>query len=275
MRAAATGSADDVAEEIRRGGGVHERDPWQRTPWLISLLAGGHAKVRLLLDAGATLDDRGRLGVTNLMLAAIRGDAELMTWLIDAGAAVNATEDFGTTSLMEAASTGNAACVEVLIRAGADVRAENQFDDQAIHRASDPEVAALLVPAGADVNSVTGEGGFPLKSAADAGDTVLVRGLLRLGARVETTTSGAIALHSAASQDHIGVMRLLLDAGSDPNALDVDGQPPLDEAWSIPAFELLLSAGADLGLAHAWAKEHLYHDDPDIQALIAARRKRS
>jgi ankyrin repeat protein len=275
MRAAAINSADDVAREIRRSVGLHERDPEQRTPWLISLLAGSHAKARLLLEAGANLDDRGRLGSTNLMLAAIRGDAEFITWLMDAGAAVNETDDFGTTALMEAARVGNAACAEALIRAGADACAESEFKDQAIHRANNSEVASLLVAAGADVNSVNGEGGFPLKSAADAGDTALVRGLLRLGADVETTRTGEIALHSAASQDHIEVMRLLLDAGSDPNAQDVDGDPPLDKAWSIPAFELLLSAGADLGLANGWAAElSPYHDDPDIHAYIAVHRTR-
>ena len=53
----------------------------------------------------------------------------------------------------------------------------------------------------------------------------MARHLIEMGARVDNTSTGETALHIAAREDQLEVMRLLLEFGADPNALDVDGSP--------------------------------------------------
>ena len=269
MMAAAIGLASEVAREILGSStSLHDRDGSNRTPWLISLTAGSLVKARLLLDAGANFHDLGQRGRTGLMMASETGVTDLVRWLIESGANVNAADEFGDTALMEASRWGTAEAVKILIAAGADVQAFNSVDDQAIHGASNIGIIRLLADAGADVNLIAGDGQFALGRAAESGDGTLVRDLLNLGARVDNTSTGETALHIAAHEDQLEVMRLLLEFGADPNALDVDDSPPLDRAWSIPAMELLFSAGASPKLVRIWNAGYSFQSDPEILTYL-------
>jgi len=63
-------------------------------------------------------------------------------------------------------------------------------------------------------------------------------------------------------------MRLLLDAGADPNAADVDNWTPLNRAWSVEGTRLLLEAGAEGSRADTLPT--LFQDhDPGMVALFA------
>lgn len=271
MMAAALGSAGDVAREIQCPSSLHHRDRSNRTPWLLSLTAGSLDKARLLHAAGANLREVGQCSQTGLAMAAERGGVDLISWLIELGTDVNATDDFGQTALMSASRAGNEAAVKTLLAAGADVHALTSTQDQAIHQASNIAIIRLLVEAGADVNLIAGDGGFPLLSAAESGDGHLVKHLVEMGARVDNTRTGETALHIAAQEDQLDVMRLLLQYGADPNALDVDGSPPLDRAWSIPAMELLFSAGAHAELIRTWYAGYSFQSDPEILAFLARK----
>src|SRR5262245_6086599 len=87
-----------------------------------------------------------------------------------------------------------------------------------------------------------------LRDAAQRGDRIAVARLLDAGANVATRVGGATALHWAVRADSLDTVKLLLDAGADPRAADIDGVPPLylaAENGSARTIAALLDAGAD------------------------------
>jgi ankyrin repeat protein len=267
MKAVALGSPRELTGLLRSRAGLVERDRWSRTPWLIGLVAGSVDKCRLLLAAGAE-------SLPGITLSIYSGQPQIVTWLIEQGADLNTMDELASTALMAASHRGHAACVRALIEAGADVRAENQFMMQAIQEAANAEVASLLVNAGAEIDTIDGTGRWLLRNAAEDGNLAFVQALLKMGARADTNSIGETALHSATWNDHLGVMRVLLDAGADPNAADVDRWTPLNRAWSVEGARLLLEAGADPSRASRLPT--LFQDhDPDMVALFAPGSKRA
>jgi len=190
MRATALSPARELSQLLRSKTDLTGCDRWQRTAWLIGLVAGSIDKCRLLMAAGAEPP-------SGLALSVYSGQPQVVTWLIEQGADVNAMDGFGGTALMEASRRGHAECVRVLIDAGADVRAENQVMMQAIHEAANAEVAGLLVEAGAEIDAIDGTGRWLLRNAAEDGNLAFVRALLKMGARADTNRIGETALHGA------------------------------------------------------------------------------
>lgn len=270
--AVALGTLEETVELLRCGADLAARDWWERTPWLLALAVGDVAKAEALLQAGAVLGDRGRCSETNLTCAALNDGARCMAWLIEQGADVRAADEFGGTPLMSAAENGAVACVAVLLARGADLHALNHVSSSAISHAATPDVLRLLVGAGADLNYVDGTGSSVLKDAAEEGDLAVLQAALQLGATVDITSTGDTPLHAATGADQLEPMRLLLDAGADPNARDVDGCTPLMSARSAEAVRLLLVHGADVRICDQTGGTALASQrDPDaIQALLEA-----
>ena len=90
------------------------------------------------------------------------------------------------------------------------------------HREGAPEMAAILVAAGADVNAAFGgpqHDETPLHWAASADDVALVDALLGLGADVEArggTIAGGTALDDAVGYEQWGAAARLLASGAVP-----------------------------------------------------------
>ena len=119
------------------------------------------------------------------------------------------------------------------------------------------EVVSRLLHSGTDPN---GENGLPLFWAAREGHTQVVRLLLQAGANPDPNAKG-YALFWAAREGHTQVVRLLLEAGVEPQS---DGFPLLlaSENGHISIVRLLLQAGADpcnprnAYLSLSWAAEN-------------------
>ena len=80
----------------------------------------------------------------------------------------------------------------------------------------------------------------------------LVGGLIDRGADITTLLQNRTAFHYTAKAGLLQATRVLLDRGSDPNALTVDGETPLSCAFKAGKradvtrrCKLLLAAGAD------------------------------
>lgn len=100
------------------------------------------------------------------------------------------------------------------------------------------EAVRLLLGAGADPNVTGAEGDSPLRWAVEQDDREMAELLLRSGA-VRSIDSfggpeGMTALGKAASSLNLPMLRLLLSAGADPEALDTDHRPA---RFHLPARE--------------------------------------
>lgn len=161
----------------------------------------------------------------------------------------------GGSPIADAAMKGDVAAIRTLIKQGADVNAARGDGMSGLHWAAEknhPEIASLLVYAGANTAAVTRIGQYtPLHVAARAGSPAVVDVLIKAGAAVDAKAnpSGATPLHLAANAGSAPIIRALIAAGADKNAREAEwGQTPLmfAAAWNrVEAVKALTAAGAD------------------------------
>ncbi len=143
-----------------------------------------------------------------------------------------------------------------LLEHGADVNAWDAERDRTplLEAVCENQLAAVdvLVKAGAEPNVRSSEGDTPLRACAELGNVEMASLLLGAGATQTINDwgglTGCTALGIAISRLDIPMMRLLLDAGADPEAPDDNRQPTRDrlpprddsdpQKWDA-AFELL------------------------------------
>lgn len=240
---------------------INSVDNWGRTPFHIAVAANDIAAMQLLLDAGSDPEATWR-GQTSMYLAAQTGSADALQFLLKLGMKPDMTWAFDDTPLMNALEHDALECVWILLAAGAASKHRTASENSPVHCARSIAGFQLLLDAGADLNAVNGEGSWPLKTAAWNGDAALTQFLLQNGALPNLTSTGETALHDAVRSDSLETVSLLLDAGADPNAQDVDGWTPLFCLRSPEMARLLRERGADPaipdqigGLPASWIKD--------------------
>jgi ankyrin repeat protein len=153
-------------------------------------------------------------------------------------------------------------------------------------KAHNDRVAALLLGAGVDPNLRDPDSGDTmLIEAVDSRDMPIIRALLRAGADLEAGSRSGTALDVAAldRREDSEIVRLLLDAGADPNSLDNGGNTALIDAcaWgNSETVRMLLAAGADPNrvtkdgsTALNTAEAYGLPDMPDILTRAGAKRQ--
>jgi hypothetical protein len=128
------------------------------------------------------------------------------------------------TAIRLAIQDDDVAGLERVLRQGASPNARDPFGDAVLLDVRDPEFAAVLVRAGANVEVRHREGGdTPLIRAARMGLGDLVRVLLAGGADVHAAaTGGATAWSEAAREGHVEVLSLLRAAGAEPSDVPIE-----------------------------------------------------
>jgi ankyrin repeat protein len=158
-----------------------------------------------------------------LILAVTRADIDAVQELLLKGADVNARDQWGTTALSRACSHAKTCGVVIksLFDAGADPNVRTRWGEvplvSALRTASDGNRTALLrefLEAHADVNAKTGNGMTPLMAAAVTGDADTVRILLEAGADPNASSDGSTALTMARQTGQSQVVKLLEHAGA-------------------------------------------------------------
>jgi len=200
----------------------------------IRIEMGDVAQARAWLRAGLhpdTLADR--IG-TGLMIAAWRGDMEMMALFVSSGADVNKTNAVGETALMHAAWQGQKQAVEWLLARGARVdNAPGQWT--ALHYAAfsgNEEIAALLLARGADINARAPNGSSPLMMAVYEGHEEMVKRLLARGADAAVKNDrGDGALEWAVKFGHRNIAR---HVGSASAIAAASARPPEPVVRSLP-----------------------------------------
>ena len=234
--------------------GTVEIDQGGLTPLLFAALTGDTATARLLLDAGADVNEAAAASTTALAMAAHRGFTPLVAMLLERGADPDAAGG-GYTALHSAVLRGDGKMVDVLLanRASLNVRLtkgtflkrgsrEFAFDKFLVGatpfliaaRLGDLGLMRRLAEAGADTSIGLDDGRTPLMVAAQG----------------ETTGAGARVRGGAAEPRVLESVKLLLDLGADVNGVDRSGNTALHVlARRRPGFDSVIRLLGERGAA--------------------------
>ena len=271
--AAIIGATPVIDALLKAGADPNTRNPEGETP-LMAVARGGHVDAaRRLLEAHADINAKEAWGGQSaLMWAAAQSQAPMVRFLASQGADVNARgvirqwdrkviteprpKDMnkgGFTPLLYAAREGCVECARHLIAAGADPDLEDPERITPLNMALlnlHFEFAACLIKAGADVDKWDLFGRSPLYMAADV-STLPVKG------------NGAMAvLPSEDAITALGIARMLLDAGANPN-LQLKRRPPYRDVPQDRGGDTILAQGATPLLRAARAG-----DAPFVELLL-------
>lgn len=198
------------------------------------------SSVKELLRQGTDVNAPGENAQTPLMLAASKGNRNIVQALLAAGALVNAHTVNGETALHAAAVERDLGIVDLLITAGADINAGNKAGVTPLMASigspyGSPEIGLALIRAGADVNATDASGSTVLWVASQGGYLKVLEELLKRGANPNIQIrnvgfSGDTPLHMAAMGNSAEKLEILLRYGADPKIRNAKGQTPLDVA---------------------------------------------
>ena len=226
---------------------------------------------KILKNPKVDVNLRIRSGMTPLMHAADKGNAECLNVLIKSGTNVNLADINHRTALMYAVQCGSTECIRLLLEAKADVNACSRVQETCLFEAissGNETCVKLLCESGADVNIANNVGNSPFTFAVVYGRIEIIKYLVSLGADVNRRNSeGQTALMMAVNHKKLlrfgkGVMRtylkgkenpgcvkVLLELGADVNAKDNYGKTALFLAsvrGYVDCVRLLLKENADI-----------------------------
>lgn len=209
---------------------------------------------------------RNDTGWTPVHVAVVESSVEMVKHVLDVATSHqfqdtgfdidSARSDDGATSLIHAVRVGSREAVELLLDYGANIHTTDHMEGSALHSAvagGYTELVRDLIRRGADVNA-RHRGGAPyaVLDAVHFGYSETLEALLEGGARLldATTDDGYTALHLAAYEGHLGLLRLLLkkDLSLDINTRSLHGSTPLIIATGAGRFDavrMLLDHGAN------------------------------
>ncbi|EFB19715.1 hypothetical protein PANDA_016073, partial [Ailuropoda melanoleuca] len=218
---------------------------------------------------------RGLTAVPSAPQACIDENLEVVRFLVEQGATVNQADNEGWTPLHVAASCGYLDIARYLLSHGANIAAVNSDGDLPLDLAESDAMEGLL-------KAEIAYRGVDVEAAKRAEEELLLhdtRCWLNGGAMPEARhpRTGASALHVAAAKGYIEVMRLLLQAGYDPELRDGDGWTPLHAAahWGVEdACRLLAEHGGGMdSLTHAGQRPCDLADEDVLSLLEELARK--
>jgi ankyrin repeat protein len=245
----------------------------------------------------AGLVGSGGGGLTPLVFAAREGDLESAKLLVEAGAPINQVTEYSWTPLLTAVNNRNYLLAKYLLEKGADPNIANKGGWTPLYLATDNrnieggdypvpkgdmdhlDIIKLLLEKGADPNKKVKDntltrtiftmqwffedGATPFIRAAQSSDTVLMKLLLDYKADPKAvTTLGDNAMtvcggigwvegvtYERSAKENLEAMRMLLDLGLDPNHANNEGRTPLMGAamkGRTDVIQLLVDRGAKL-----------------------------
>jgi ankyrin len=259
-------------------GGLPERGsryliPGAMTPLLYAARDGRLDSARMLLDAGATLEQSDANGITPLLMAIGNNHPDVARFLIDRGANVKAVDWYGRTPLWTAVESRNmdfdnntfvndvdrtpyVDLIRVLLEKGADPNVRTK---------ESPPIRRQMLNITGTLEWVDFTGQTPFIRAALAGDVTVMKLLLSKGADPKIPTfGGTTALMAAAGVNWVvdqtadegakallEAVQLCVDLGLDVNAVNSMGLTAVHGAanrGSDDIIRFLASKGARLDL---------------------------
>ncbi len=243
------------------------------TPLMFAARAGDLASAKLLVAAGANVNDQDARGISVVVLAAHSGFRDLVEFLLEKGADPNSSSA-GFTALHEAIMRRDEALVRTLLSHGADPHARLQTWTPTRRQSSDfhfepelvgatpywlaarfvqPNVMRLLVELGADPlfvhrsdRVVDGKEGRAYEHRYDA--TTALMAAVGMGGGGNAWVPADRSQREALALETV---KLAVDLGVDVNAMNTDGRTALDAAKTLKyetVVAYLVSKGAKPGV---------------------------
>ena len=226
---------------------------------------------KVLIEAGASLEAMGGIGVTPLQCAITFGNLDTIKADIEAKASLEAACGFESTPLqlmvsdgswpsaMAYKADGNLDAVKMLVKAGASLKAAGEQNITALEYAIDRgnvDVIKALIQASGSLEAVErGSKLTAMELAIGIGNSnveQLIEALIEAGASVDGAGGNTpTLLQMATVKGNVGTIRLLIDAGASLEGVGGDGtlSTPLKLAvgfGNVDTVEALLEAGASL-----------------------------
>jgi ankyrin repeat protein len=238
--------------------------------------------VTTLLDEGASVDARDRLGARPLSHAARSGHLQMVDLLLAHGAPIDARNLAGSTALYLAAEGSHIAIAQRLIERGADVKLSGRSGITPIAAAAyagNEVIFDALLARGADERAPDDTGKPPIVYAAAGARFSIVKRLLAHDTDVNARYRNDLTLLMWASgpdelvpePQALKVVSYLLDAGAHVDDRDDRGRTALmiaAEGGHAEIANLLLARGADPSLKDKAGKRAA-----DLTVLSALRER--
>ena len=239
---------------------------------------------RALLETGASLEARDRLGATPLAHAARAGQLATTKFLLAQGAQIDARDISGATALYHAANDERQATVALLVAKGAhlDLPGRSGLTPLAIAASKgNDRIVEQLLSRNANPNVTDMTGKTAMTYAAVRGFAEVVRRLLGAGVDANRRYGNDLTalMWAAGYEDGVGVpaavsvIDLLLDAGAAPDAVDARGRTALMIAADLGHGEMadiLIERGANRNVRDRAGKTALdLAADDNLRRIIA------
>lgn len=226
-----------------------------RTPLIIASKLGYLSIVKLLVQYNADINQQDSLSFTPLMFAAKEGHREIVKYLLELNADIKLKELSGKTALKLAVDEKHSKVVELF--ATQTKSSKKKIDLEALVFAVEKrniELVKSMFDSSGKLNLKNRHGANALIKAVSLDQIEIVKLLIKVGADVNFTYDGEVALYYVTS---IEMLDLLLKAGANPNALDRNNASPLIRILQgkckqknslVEMVKLLLDSGADPNL---------------------------